>query len=183
MISFCVLEEIFGPIISGLNNSYEEALGAGVPNPKDYPDLQTFQAALASHKNRLLQTFADLKGSAGRMSGPKDSWWSWVPWSNESEGQKQIEQIDSDLKKTKTDPNWFNTWKHGGDEPAFLDHPIDNSVNFIATHPIISGLGAAGTLYGAYKIKKAYDKKKQEQQTGLNGFSNSAAGNNYGSTY
>lgn len=176
MISFCLLNETFGPIIPGINNSYEETLSAGIPNPKDYPDLSTFQAALISHKNKLLQTFADLKGSAGRMSGPKDSWWSLLPWSNESEGQKQIEQIDSDLRKIKTDSGWFSTWKHGGNEPEFLDHPIDNTIDFINNHPVISGIGAAGTLYGAYKLKKAYDKKKQEQQNRFNGFSNPAAG-------
>ena len=170
MISFCMLNEVFTPLF---NDPFESAIYSGLPNPRDFKDPQSFRAALLAHRNLLNDTYAQVRGAENRQTGPGDSFWSHIPFSNESEAKSQLDQIDSDLRKLDTDPKYFNAWSHGGDAPSWFAHPVDNSINFINDHPVISGLGAATAAYGLYKAKQHYDKKKQEKQMsqGLSGFS------------
>ena len=172
MISFCLLNE--GVLVPLFNDPFESAVWKGLPNPRDFKDPQSYRNALLAHKSLLNDTYAQVRGAENRHSGPGDSWWSWLPGSNESGAESQLKQIDRDLRKLDTDEKYFDSWKHGGSEPW---HPVASTIDWMSDHPVLTIGGASALGYGLYKAKQAYDRKKQQEQNGFNAFSNPYGGN------
>ena len=175
MISFCVLTEIFGPLIPGINNRLEYAMNdtGKVLNARNYGDANSWLNAMISHRSLVKDAYQDVKGGDSGHRSPSDSWWSWVPFSNESEAENNIEDLDHMIRKVKRDPKWWATYHHGEEAPSFWSHPFGNTADTIAEHPYLTLGGLGASAYGLYKAKQYYDKKKQEKQMsqGLSGFS------------
>ena len=167
MISFCVLEEVLG----WLTNPYGRTVSSGLPSIHDTKNVDEYRQNLLNHKQNLLTTFAKTKGGDNQMSGPQDSAWSWIPGTHESNGQNQINQIDTTLRKLKNEPELYNTWKNGAPAPEFglnNDNNLGHAMNFAADHPLGLTLGLGALATTAYLGKKWWDKRQQQkQQSGL----------------
>jgi len=178
MISFCLLNEGLG----WLTNPYGRAVSDGIPSIHKSQNLEDYKQSLLNHKQNLLSTFAQTKGGDNQMSEPGDSSWSWLPWTNESDGQKQINQIDTTLRRLKNEPELYKTWKDGAPAPEFgmdNDNNLGHAMNFAADHPIGLTLGAGALATAAYLGKKWWD-KRQQQKAGLPRLSSTLNYNNTG---
>ena len=189
MISFCLLNEFVTLAIPAFNiySSYkdseaqkhinqgthtaDEAMRLGRPSIGDSQNVDQYLGKLDNYESALRKGYANEYGDSGNAN-PSSSLKSWLPGTTASGTENELEWIND--TRTKLKHGYWDHLKNGADAPGFFS--LDGMAYNFDAHPIIStgvAAGLAGGAYYGYKKWKEAQQKKQQQQSGVGGFSNS----------
>ena len=152
----------------------DQALGNGLyrndqPTVHNATDVNDYIRQLEQDNERIRAAYS--KETSGRSTNPGSSWWSWVPFSDESQAQNRIAENEAEIRRMKNEPELFDHKKNGTPAPGFTDHPIGWTANAVADNYKPMVLGAAGLAGGAWQLNKKLNERKQGLGTIIqNGF-------------
>ena len=167
MISFCLITE----------DEFDTWQGSPVKSTAEYENPQDYIKGLESDLEYGRKLFAARKGTENSMSGPGDSLWSWVPWSDESNAENKIDDTEAMIRRIKNEPELFYTYKNGSPNPGFFDHPYGYTENMVLDNKAATALAASGLTAAAYFANKA---RQQSQPSPDGAYQANSSGNGGG---